>query len=412
VRRACVTTLGCKVNQCDGDEIARSLAALGYEVVVRGRADVHVVNTCTVTATADAKARKLIRRLARSRPAVLVVTGCWAQREPAAAAALPGVDAVVPNHRKEEIPALVARLAPPGPSEPRALPLHRTRAFLKLQDGCDHRCAYCAVPDARGAPTSKPLPHALAELQSLAAAGAREVVLCGIRLGAYGRDRGEAGLAALLRELRSLPIPRLRLSSLEPLDVSADLLAEIAGHPTLCHHLHLPLQSGSDAVLAAMGRGHTSGDYASLLGRIRAAWPAAAITTDVMVGFPGETDQQFRETLAFLRRGAFTRVHVFPYSPRPGTPAASRQDHVPIEQARARTCEMLRLAEDLAGQAAAAWVGREVQVLFERQEAGGLLTGLTEHYLRVRCAGPADCVGRIRGVTPYAADGAELLARA
>ncbi|MDH4179580.1 MAG: radical SAM protein, partial [Armatimonadota bacterium] len=249
-----IITLGCKVNQCDADDIAQALAARGCEIVSPGDpADIYIVNTCTVTATADAKARKLIRKLARAHPdARILVTGCWAQRNPEAIAALPEVHAVVPNTHKAEIPDMIAASgsAPAAASSP--APRSRTRAFLKIQDGCDHRCAYCAVPDARGRPASKPVAQVMEEAQKLADGSAQELVLCGIRLGAYGNDRGEAGLAALLRELRGVAIPRLRLSSLEPMDVGDDLLAEIADHPTLCHHLHLPLQSGDDAVLAAM----------------------------------------------------------------------------------------------------------------------------------------------------------------
>jgi len=396
-----VITLGCKVNQCDAEEIAQALAGRGYRIVGRDdQADVCIVNTCTVTATADAKARKLIRKIHRQRPeAQIIVTGCLAQRDPASIEALPGVSAVVPNSQKPRLADLLPLL--PSPVSPASPAPSRTRAFLKIQDGCDHRCAYCAVPEARGHPVSKPVGQVLAEIGELAAAGAQELVLCGIRLGAYGSDADEGGLAALLHALRGTPIPRLRLSSLEPMDVSDDLLAEIADHPRLCHHLHLPLQSGDDAILAAMNRGYTREDFARLVARVRSAWPDAAITTDIMAAFPGETDQQFRCTVGCAREIAFSRVHVFPYSPRPGTPAAARKDRVPSHTATERTHQMLAVARDLARDAARSWVGKTVSVLFEEREKSGRLTGLTEHYIRLRCTAPKELIGRTAKVVPH-----------
>ncbi len=406
-----IITLGCKVNQCDGDEMARALADAGYDIVSRGEADAYIVNTCTVTATADAKARKLIRRLAREHPgAPVVVTGCWAQCD-ARAAALPEATLVVPNTEKAEIVAAVARLLPSGAgTRPRTSPVStRTRAFLKIQDGCDHHCAYCAVPAARGLPESRPLAEALGELRRIAEEGAQEVVLCGIRLGAYGADQGRTfSLAGLLREMREMPIPRVRLSSIEPMDITGELLEDMRDHPTLCHHLHLPLQAGDDAVLAAMGRGYTTEDFRSLVAEVREVWPDAAITTNVMVGFPGESDEHFAHTVRFVREIGFSRLHVFPYSPRPGTPAAERTDQVAAPRKRDRAERLIAVGAELAHQAALAWVGREVNVLFE-EEKGGRLIGLSEHYLRVWCEGPREWVGRVVAVTPSEASGGELV---
>jgi len=408
-----VITLGCKVNQCDGEEIARALAARGYRIARRGEsADCYIVNTCTVTATADAKARKLIRKVARANPgACVIATGCWVQRAPAEAARLAGVSAAVPNTRKREIPDIVAAMLPVEEAVPGDAPAGRTRAFLKVQDGCDHRCAYCAVPDARGGPESKPRSQVLEEAGALAAAGVREIVLCGIRLGAYGRDSGDGSLAALLRGLRRIDLPRLRLSSIEPMDLEDDLLDELSDHPRLCHHLHLPLQSGDDAVLAAMNRGYTGAEFADLVSRVRRRWPDAAISTDVMVGFPGETEAQFEATARFLKETGFSRVHVFPYSPRPNTPAAGRAGRIAPEVTRRRAAELLSMAQELSQRAAAAWVGRQVVALFEQRAADGRLTGLTEHYLRLRARGPAEWIGRLVPLTPEAAARGELLAR-
>ncbi|HUU55593.1 MAG TPA: tRNA (N(6)-L-threonylcarbamoyladenosine(37)-C(2))-methylthiotransferase MtaB [Armatimonadota bacterium] len=406
--RVRVFTFGCKVNQCDSEEIARSLADRGYAIGGRGDpADIYIVNTCTVTATADAKARKLIRRLARGHPeATIIATGCLAETDPYALLDLPGVAAVVPNSRKLALADFLPGLqAPLGATS--YLP-SRTRSFVKLQDGCDRRCAYCVVPSARGKPVSKPGAAILSQAQCLADAGSREVVLCGVRLGAYGADRGDATLAALLRKLREIDIPRLRLSSIEPMDLTDDLLAEMADHPTLCHHLHLPLQSGDDDVLAAMGRGYTAADFASLVGRVREVWSDAAITTDIMVGFPGETDGQFEHSLTFVRETAFTRLHVFPYSSRPDTAAAERADQVPPKTKRARTDVMLALADDLARATALAWIGRTVSVLIEEREKGDLLAGHTPHYLKVHTPGPDDWIGRIIDLTPTREEHGEL----
>ena len=404
-------TLGCKVNQCDAEEIARALAARGYRVLGRGMsADVYVVNTCTVTGTADAKARKLIHLLAREHPeATLVVTGCLAQRAPEAMAALEGVDAVVPNTQKASLPDVIASLRPASGGPAPRPETTRGRAFVKLQDGCDHQCAYCAVPGARGEMRSKPFAEALAEMQCLADLGTPEVVLGGIRLGAYGRDSGEGELASFLRDLRSRPIPRIRLSSIEPMDVTDAFLEEIADHPRLCHHLHLPLQSGDDGVLAAMGRTYTSAQFAALVARLRATWPDLGLSTDVLVGFPGEAEEAHRGTLDFVREQRFSRLHVFPYSPRPGTPAGDRPD-LPAATKQARAAEMLALADTLAEEAARAWVGRPVSVLFESRDGEGRLTGLTEQYLRLRTEGAAGRIGEIVTLTPTSTEAGELRA--
>ncbi|MBN1461272.1 MAG: radical SAM protein, partial [Armatimonadetes bacterium] len=227
-----------------------------------------------------------------------------------------------------------------------------------------------------------------------------ELVLCGIRLGAYGEGRDSESLRVLLRNLRELPPRRLRLSSIEPMDIDQDLLGEITDHPALCHHLHLPLQSGDDTVLAAMNRGYTTTDFRDLAARIRKHWPDAALTTDIMVGFPGETDDQFGHSLAFLEEMHFTRVHVFPYSRRSGTPAADRQDQVPATVMKDRVRQTLELADQLASTAARQWVGKSVSVLFEERVSDGNLVGHTEHYLRVHAPGPEEWVGRLRDVIP------------
>ncbi len=436
--RVHIFTLGCKVNQCDSEELARLLAAHGYTVdlgpdsglsTLGSRPStlnselstlncIYIVNTCTVTSTADAKARKLIRHLAKENPqAKIIITGCYADRVGEELARLPGVCAVIPNTRKADLPQILASCRAGGPSpaavsenfyqavsqELTNLPLdgggkggggsRRTRAFLKIQDGCDHACAYCIVSTVRGPMSSKPLAQVVEEMTRLCDAGTKEVVLCGIRLGAY-RANG-ISLASLLRALRQIPLPRLRLSSLEPLDISAELLAEFAGHPSLCHHLHLPLQSGDDSVLTSMNRGYRLRDFRRLVEEVRRVWPDVSLTTDLLVGFPGETEEAFQNTLAAVHEFDFSRVHVFRYSPRPGTPAASRHDQVPEQVKRDRSEALQRAAQELFQHHARRLLGATLEVLFEQNNPSGRWEGLTPHYLRAEVLSDEPLSGEI-----------------
>jgi threonylcarbamoyladenosine tRNA methylthiotransferase MtaB len=395
--RVLVATLGCKANQYDSEVIARALREAGYHLAQEGeRIDAAVINTCTVTQVADAKGRKLIRRIIADNPrAKVVVTGCYAQLAGDEIARIPGVAAVVPNEEKPSIPGLIRTLVPPvrlpapQPAPPKA------RALLKIQDGCDHYCAYCAVPRARGPMFSRPITDVLDEMHRLAAQDVKEIVLTGIRLGSYGRDLHEVTLAELLRATREVPVPRIRLSSIEPWDVTPDLIAAVAGTPAVCPHLHLPLQSGDDEVLRAMGRPYTAGDFHRLAGDLRAAMPGVALTTDVMVGFPGETGEAFERSCALVREVGFSRLHVFKYSRRPGTPAAGMRAQVPEAIKAARSEQMLAIGDELFRGLAERFVGGEVEVLFETCDAKtGLCDGLTPHYLRVLAPGDG-LAGRI-----------------
>ena len=405
-----IHTLGCKVNQCDSDRLCRALRALGLEAGDQARAQVQVVNTCSVTATADAKSRKLIRRLIQANPgAAVVVTGCYAELRPEQLRAIPGVTAVVGNGGKESLPELILALvaAAPGPPLP---PAHRRcRAFVGVQDGCDNCCAYCTVPHARGAMASRPAAQVVAEVAELAAAGVREVVVCGIRLGAYRSPSGE-GLPHLLRALRATGIERIRFSSLEPWDVDDGLLAEIAANPTLCPHLHLPAQSGDDQVLAAMGRRNRAADFLALAGRLRQARPGLALSTDLLVGFPGESDQAFQRTLELARQAEFCRLHVFKYSPRPGTRAVGLPGQVPeLEKAR-RSRLLLALGEELAAQFAQRHLGSRVPVLVERWRAG-ICQGYAPDYLPVELPGRREWCGQVVETEIMSAAGGRAMGR-
>jgi threonylcarbamoyladenosine tRNA methylthiotransferase MtaB len=413
-------TLGCKVNQCDSEAIAHTLAERGYEVIL-GPLDTppesaptlnselstqnafFIVNTCSVTATAEAKARKLIRKLAKNRPAGIIVTGCYAERAGELLSQFAGVVAVVPNAGKGEIADRLEALMPVSAASPLPSPaLHtdRTRAFVKVQDGCDQGCAYCVVHTLRGAMLSKPLASVKAEIAGLNERGFKEIVLCGIRLGAYGGDLEQpTSLARLLQELRSLPLPRLRLSSIEPLDISDDFIEAIADHPSLCHHLHLPLQSGDDKILAAMGRSYSLAEFRRLVTKLRAVWSDLSLTTDIIVGFPGEDDTAFQNTLTALREFNFAKVHVFRFSPRPGTPAARCKAQVPEIIKRERSEAVQQLAQKLFQRQAAARLGKWESVLFEQiNSATGRWEGLTPHYLRVETASQETLAGEIRQV--------------
>ncbi|HET7497080.1 MAG TPA: tRNA (N(6)-L-threonylcarbamoyladenosine(37)-C(2))-methylthiotransferase MtaB [Candidatus Eisenbacteria bacterium] len=370
-------TLGCRLNQHDTAAMRAALGGAGWAEAREGEAaDVVVVNTCTVTARADQEARQAIRRLAREHPgARVVVTGCYAQRAPREVAAIPGVSdvmgiaeretiaerlgaagAVVPRDpimQRNDLAVIAVALArakrppaPAGDSLPIPLAFGRTRALLKVQDGCDAFCSYCVVPYVRGRSRSLPLAEATARARRLLDAGFHEIVLTGADLGAYGRDLGRRGLlAALVESILSLgPSHRVRISSIEPNKVDPSLAALAGSEPRLCRHFHLPLQSGSPAVLRAMRRPYRPEDYARLVERLAGGGPAA-IGADVIVGHPGEGEAEFEETCRFVSLLPITHLHVFRYSPRPGTRASVQSDAASLAEARERS-ERLRALGD------------------------------------------------------------------
>lgn len=387
-------TLGCKANRYDSDTLARALAALGYSIVPEGGcADVYIVNTCTVTGGADAKSRKICRRTLKLNPdATLIITGCYASLEPEKLGAMAGVAAVVPITEQARIPELLLRLRPPTVVAV-APTLHtsaeRTRATVKVADGCNLSCAFCAVTLARGEVRSRPLPEVLAELRGLIAAGMPEIVLTGIRLDAYGIDvPGGPRLADLLDATRELGIPRLRLSSVEPLGVSQRLIDTLASHPSLCHHFHVCLQSGDDEILRGMRRGYTTEFYRKVIARVRAAMPDATFTTDIIVGFPGESEEAFAHTLELVEEVGFIGLHIFKFSPRPHTTAATMPGQIQESEKDTRAVRLLALQRRLFATHAATLQGQVVPVLAERGDEG-----LTPHYERVRAPFPAEIIG-------------------
>lgn len=431
-RRVALVTLGCKVNQCDSAGMAQRLEQLGHTLVgFDAEADVCIVNTCTVTARTDFQSRQLIRRAARRNPsAPVIVTGCYAQVAPELLKALPNVRLVAGNVEKELIPGLVGALNG-GPAEVRVRDIGqtgvfsglaadrfpgRTRAFLKIQDGCNARCSYCIVPTARGPSRSMPPGDVLERVAALAGSGCREVVLTGVHLGAWGADLSPAsGLPRLLRRIEEAgTVGRLRLSSIEPLEVTAELIACLRESAVLCPHVHIPLQSGDDRVLTAMGRHYDRRFFRDLVHRLADEIPGVAIGVDVMAGFPGEGDREFENTLELLSGLPAAYLHVFPYSERPGTKAAALPGKVE-ETLRARRAAELR-ALGLAKREAFAKraVGSRQTVLVEgsRDRKTGRLKGFTGNYIPVLLAeGSRDWMNRLIDVVIESAEAGTASAR-
>ena len=457
-----VTSLGCKVNQYDSAAVAETLRLAGLdEHDGVGPVDLVVVHTCCVTATAAGKCRRHIRRLAAAHPgAHLAVTGCYATSHSSRLQQIPGVTTVVGHH--DDMAACFARLAgelvpnadavvnppqgragvgrhestatsnttPTAPSTSTIRPFFpgkvkefrasgaanlaplshfkgRHRAIVKVQDGCDAFCAYCIVPQVRRRVFSRPVETVLAEVGRLVDAGHREVVLCGVCLGAYGRtttrrDRGSADdslLAHLVAKVADVDgLKRVRLSSLDPADVTDRLLSVMAEKPNLCPHLHLPLQSGSSDILRRMNRQYDAADYAAAVDSARTRLDLPAITTDVIVGFPGETDEDFAATLAMARHAGFAKIHIFPFSPREGTEAAKwTKDSPPADVVKRRCAELDELQRDLATAYRAQFVGRTVEVLLEKPASG-----LTARYVRVVVRGLGGRAGAVEDVADTA----------
>ena len=404
-----VGSLGCKLNQSEMDALASQLSEAGHQIVsAPAEASLCVLNTCAVTHVAAQKTRQALRRMHRDNPSArLVVTGCYAELTPADLQDLPGVELVAGNQAKNHLADLIDPgrpvLAPPSPVSSLQPPLSspRTRALVKIQDGCDNACTYCIIHVARGPQHSRPPDQVLADVQARLDAGHREVVLTGVHIGAYGRDRAGGrpamdlwGLVA--RILAETSVPRLRLSSVEPWDLPQHAL-HLWEDPRLCRHLHLPLQSGSDAILRRMARRCGKNDFAEIAEAARAAIPGLALTTDVIVGFPGETEEEFVESLEFVRRMGFARTHVFPYSLRPGTPAATMRDQVPAPIKRERAKAMRTLASVLDRAFRQQFVGQTMRVLWESPipgKPGPVWRGLTDNYLRIEVASTADLSNR------------------
>ena len=403
-------TLGCKVNQYETEYLREGLLRLGYRDAEDNEpADLCIVNTCTVTGEADLKSRKVIRQLARRNPqAQIIVMGCYATRAAEEVAALPGVVEVVVD--KRTLPDLLARFGlvdlPTGISSFG----RRHRAYVKVQDGCRMKCSYCIIPNVRPLLASRPPDDVLDEIGRLVGHGHREIVLTGIHLGHYGVDLAEhpgehegIDLTRLIGRIVQLEGEfRLRISSMEAVEVTPDLIGLMADHPgRICPHLHLSMQSGSDAVLLRMGRRWASRRFVERLEEIRESLDAPALTTDVIVGFPGETEADFEATCRAVEEVGFSKVHVFRFSPRQGTPAADMPDQVPGRVKQRRAAELAELAGRQRQRYFEGLLGRKLQVLVESPVPNrpGWLAGTSGRYAPVELAGGTDRLGRLVHVT-------------
>jgi threonylcarbamoyladenosine tRNA methylthiotransferase MtaB len=397
-KKIAITTLGCKINQFESAAMTQALEQDGFSIVPFSElADIYLINSCTVTAKTDAESRRLIRRATRLNPeARVVVTGCYAQMSGNELLEMPGVHLILGNSEKRDIVGFLKEigdqpravvtdisLQKSGESAPLESFAEHTRAFLQVQNGCDARCAYCIVPYARGASRSVAPEEALEGMVSFAAKGFKEIVLTGIHLGGYGLDLNPpTDLLGLLKLAEArVPVNRLRIGSVEPTEVSPELIAFLAASRMVCPHLHLPLQSGSDGVLSRMNRGYSTELFRGVVTSLVQAVPDICLGSDVIAGFPGETDQEFAETYRFIEELPLAYLHVFPFSPRPGTPAATMTPQLHSRVVKERAEALRLLSEQKKNSYAGRFVGRELQVLVQR-DAGGR-KGLSRNYLPV-----------------------------
>ncbi len=412
-------TLGCKVNQSDTASMEKIFRQAGYKVVeFNSKADVYLINTCVVTNMGQSKSRKIIHKAVRQNPgAFIVVTGCYPQTFPEEVKNIAGVDLIVGNQDRGNVAKLVEMAY--GSNQADTIDMvrkleagskfeeidadeqaHRTRAFLKIQEGCNQFCTYCIIPYARGPLRSRSIANITEEVNNLVAGGFKEVVLIGIHLGAYGHeDNKEVTLVNAVRAALAVPdLVRLRLGSLESVEVDSELLALMVKDNRVCAHLHLPLQAGSDKILASMHRPYNTEKFMDILKQVRKILPDVAITTDIIVGFPGETDEDFAKSLQYIKQCNFSKIHIFPYSPRKGTLAASYSQQVPgkSKQDRAATLELLSEASHIAF--CQKFIGKTVCVIMENQNAAGLWEGLSPEYIRVFVQGDSTLAGTKQAV--------------
>lgn len=403
-------TIGCRLNQSEIERFATQFRAAGHTIVESAKeADLVVVNTCTVTSAAASDSRQKIRRAAREGAEDIVVTGCWSTLEPEAAAGLPNVRQVVPNLEKDRL--VVDTLGvdsmefdlEPAAREPLPGVHLRTRAFIKTQDGCDNHCTFCITRIARGPGRSESIQTVLDDVRLAVEGGTREVVMSGVHLGSWGQDlTPRMHLSDLIRAvLMDTDVERLRLSSLEPWDLDEDFF-RLWENPRMCRHLHLPLQSGCERTLRRMARNTTPAAFRQVVEAARQSAPGMAVTTDIIVGFPGEDEAEFAESLAYVEQIDFAGGHVFTYSARPGTPASRMKDSAPGEAARARSEQMRGTLAQASKRYRDQFIGQQVSVLWEATDAygpaGWKLHGLTDNYLRVEAVSPSHLWNKISQV--------------
>jgi threonylcarbamoyladenosine tRNA methylthiotransferase MtaB len=384
-----IHTLGCKVNQYDSQSIRERFLQAGFKEISNGkRAHFYIINTCTVTASADRKSRNIIRHCIRENPrGKIIVTGCLAKKKEALLSGIKGISYIIGK-----------RFFGEGISDFQG----RTRAFLKIQDGCNNRCSYCKVPVVRGNSRSRDSRTIVREASVLSAKGFREIVLTGICLGAYGKDlKPRTSLTGLINELEKIPaLERLRLSSIEASDITEALIAQMRESRKLCPHLHIPRQSGDDEILRLMSRTYRRADYLRIVTKIKRAVPGIAVTTDILVGFPGETESQFNNTVCLLKKVVPLRTHIFPYSPREGTPAGALRNTVEAHIVQKRIDELRKTAEACAQKFQSSFINKRLEVLFENQskQKPGFWEGYAENYIKVLAASTECLENKIKPV--------------
>lgn len=422
-KKLAITTLGCKVNQYDTDAVMTQFLDAGYSIVdFDDQADVYIINTCTVTNMGDRKSRQMIRRAHRNNPsAKVVVMGCLAQTSPEEVRDIEGVNLIVGTDQRGRILELIEELDVTESAsivddisavrDFEELPVSdfggRTRAVFKIQDGCDQFCSYCRVPYARGRSRSRHPQNVLSHVGQIVQDGYGEIVVTGIHLGLYGRDLNPpVALESMIQQIADIPgILRLRMGSIEPHEITDELLELVADHPAVCEHLHIPLQSGSNRILKRMRRNYTTEDYRAVVEKAREKVPDLAVTTDIIVGFPGETEQDFSETMNFAEEIGFSRLHVFKYSKREGTPAASFPKQIPSRVKDSRSKRLIQLGEMMAENYHRSFIHRTVQVLVEEVKEG-MASGLTDTYIRTAfpTSQTDELVGQIVSVRVIQAD--------
>ncbi len=428
---AAVATLGCKVNQCESEGIIGELSARGMKIVpFEQTADIYIINTCTVTKKTDYQSRQLIHRAIRKNPgANVIVTGCYAQRAPEEIYSIAGVRSILGNTEKESILDSVAK---PKTDEKKIIVgnirkekfisglwanvfFEHTRAFLKIQDGCDAFCSYCVIPYTRGTSRSLPVEKIIERMASLAANGYREIVLTGIHLGIWGHDlHPRQELAALLQRMaEKRPVERIRLSSIEPRELNDEIISLIKESGMFCRHLHIPLQNGSNKILKMMRRDYDAAFFRDLVATLCESIPGIAIGTDVMAGFPGETDSDFAETSGMLEELPIAYLHAFPFSIRPGTPAANMDQQIPENEKKGRVKRLREIGKAKQRKFAEKFIGKRIDILIEKRfdKNTGFPIGFSDNYIPIAVYGGDFKANSIVGVIPESFNGERLIAK-
>lgn len=415
MKTAAFYTLGCKVNQYETEAVSELFSDAGYSVVpFSEKADCYVINTCSVTSMSDRKSRQIIRRAKKNNPdAVIAVMGCYSQTAPEEVLRIDGVNLVLGTKEKGSVLRLIKNLNSSDKLNAvtdvrdshtyeelkiKRCPGH-TRAYIKIQDGCSQFCSYCIIPYARGPVRSRGEDEIINEVRSLADSGYKEVILTGIHAAAYGADLNNTSLEQLLNKLDNIEdIERIRLSSIEPMTLNRDFIDKIKNCKKLCPHFHISLQSGCDATLKRMNRHYTTAEFADIVRGLREAFPDCAITTDIMVGFAGETDEEFSQTLDFVKQIGFADAHVFQYSQRRGTPAARRPDQIKPQIKEARSKIIIETTASAREDFLKKHIGRTMRVLIETKEKNGLYEGKTANYITVQTESSKDICGQFKEI--------------